>query len=160
FDLDWLEALDLRLALNAASVELAGIRLGDAALRAALADGVLTVDGLSGTLLGGEFGASGRLAAGNGAELSLAADLVGASVADLLGPVLGAAPLEGTADLGIDVTTTGHSWAGLVRAADGEGLLAVRDGVIHGLDLAAVGETLDTGAEPLEFLAQLRRALS
>ena len=61
-DLAWLEAFDGRLSLTSEALALIGFWLEEAALSAALQDGVLAVERLEGKLYGGAFAMSGQFA--------------------------------------------------------------------------------------------------
>ena len=146
-DFGWLGAADGQLAVNAAGVTMSGRRLGAPVLRASLAGGALRLEQLDGELMGGRFGAGGRLAPGDGgAEAALTLTLVGARIERGL---LYAGSLPGAVDIGagalaldLDLKSRGDSEAALVGALAGSGRFAVTDGRLQGIDLPGLDERI------------------
>ncbi|NNG04946.1 MAG: AsmA family protein [Inquilinus sp.] len=156
-----LTAVDGSLSLTAIGLSAGGLRLADPIVDARLADGVVELSSLTGGLFDGEFGASGRVAAGDEKpELALRLDLAGADATDALAFSVGNGGLAGRLDLGIDIAATGASPMEMVASLSGEGLLAIRDGRAAGIDLVAAAARLQTMADPIEFLDLQREALA
>nr|WP_282189148.1 AsmA-like C-terminal region-containing protein [Azospirillum sp. SYSU D00513] len=150
-DLSWLRGFDGRFGLTAGALTLGENRVEDATLRAALADGALTLERFDGGLLGGRIGLTGRLAAptADGAQLPAAAasiTLSGAqfgSAGALPETLWWAAPVSsGQFDLEMALETRGASTGAMLQALSGEGRVAGRDGVLRGFDLAALRDRL------------------
>ncbi|MDO9711237.1 AsmA family protein [Paracraurococcus lichenis] len=157
--LDRLAALDAELAVEAARVEAAGsLVLEQAATALKLSAGTLRLEGLQARLGGGTLrGALAVEGIASPPNLSLEAEIADATLA---GPLLdlpldlGAGRLEGRARL----TAAGHSPAALLATLAGEASVTVRDGVLVGLDLAALQAAAGlTDLRPAE--AALRKAL-
>ena len=68
--------------------------------------------------------------------------------------------LIGTLDFGIDGTTRGATVQSMIAELEGDGLVAVRDGGILGIDMAEIDTGLAEASEPLDFLERLRDALA
>ncbi len=163
-DIGWLLAVDGDVSLTAASLEYAGHRLEDSALRARLREGVLTLDQADGRFLGGRLGVSGRLAAhGNGVTSTLALTVVDARIRQaLFAAGVGSRAfniLQGTLDLTLDLSSTGASQATLVSALDGTGRLVVEDGIVRGFAMARVLDRLEQLSRPDAIVALVRQAL-
>ncbi len=142
-DPSWLRAIDGRLALTATSLTAGGVRVEQPALRAGLADGVLTLDQLDGEWLGGQLGVSGRVVAKAGQVPSLEADvtIVKAALAEVAagsGLALGG----GTVDLDMSLTSAGTDGGALLRQLAGRGRVVGTGALLHGLDLGALRERL------------------
>jgi hypothetical protein len=159
-DLSGLRAVDGSLALTARSLTLGPYAVADPAATLSLADGVLEVERLTGGLFGGDFGLSGRLADGDLPAAAVSFDLVGADAGRFLGAAVDADGLAGTIDVGFDGESRGLGLAGLAGNAAGEGLVAVRDGSLSGLDLGAAAAALEEPGSPLDFLQRVRGALA
>ncbi len=159
-DLDALGRWDGRLALTASALSSGELRIERPSLRLSLEDGTLTLGRLTGRAFGGDLGLSGRLTADQPPRLAAELELAGAAVAPVLDSLLDAAPAHGTLDLSFSVESAGASEAALVSGLSGTGLVALRDGAVEGLDLAAVADGLAELDEPLAFLEVLRQALS
>ncbi|MCB4822988.1 AsmA family protein [Roseicella aerolata] len=137
--LDRLAALDAELAVEAGRVEAAGaVLLHQAAAALKLSAGTLRLEGLQARLGGGTLrGALVLEGAASPPRLALEARLADAALASPLLDLpldLGAGRVEGTARLQAE----GHSMAAILATLSGEVAMAVRDGVLVGLDLGAV----------------------
>ena len=157
--LDWLGLLDAELAVEAARLEPLGwtpLEAFNSTLR--LADRVLRLDAAQAKLGGG--GLQGSLVVDGAASpprVSLDARLADATVSAPLFDLpfdLGTGRVEGHAKLRAD----GHSMAALAATLQGSLGLVVRDGVLVGLDLAALQAA--ALAEPGPAEAAMRQALA
>jgi hypothetical protein len=108
-----------------------------------LANGLLHLDRLSGGIFGGTVDASVQLATDGQAKLDLA--VRHAALEQALQQIAGGGALAGRADVDLGLTTSGLSAAELVGHLQGKLTLASRDGMIAGIDLAAVGARLAEG---------------
>lgn len=138
-DMSPLKAFDAVLKLKAGAVVLAPYRLDEADLAAQLRGGVLTIEGLSGRLFGGDVGVNGRIdASGKTLALELAGNASGLDLASVLRSTAGTnafgdSDLEIAIDGRLDVTGLRFSGSGsspdeIVRNLNGEGTLA---GFVH-----------------------------
>jgi hypothetical protein len=158
--LDRLAALDAELALEAGRVEAAGtVLLEQAAAALKLSAGTLRLEGLQARLGGGTLrGALVLEGAASPPRLALEARLADATLASPLLDLpldLGAGRVEGMARL----QAQGHSMAAILATLSGEVAIAVRDGVLVGVDLGAVQAAAGlTELGPAE--AALRHALA
>ena len=158
--LDQLAALDAEVTLEAARVTL-GERIVLSDLRAGivLAGGTLRIAVPEARLSGGRIEGEARVEGSavpprvvfgaRLADVTLAAELVGLPI-DLTAGVL-----EGS----VDAAGSGHSLAGLIATLSGTARLSLRDGVLRGLDAAALPAAADI-AEPAAAEAALRAALA
>lgn len=153
----WLRAADGRLALTASSIRAGGWRVDDTALKAALEDGVLTLDPMDGRFLGGRLGVSGTLSAppGQSPTASLSLTLAGArpdGAGDARFPLSVA---DGSVDASFDLTTVGGSPQAMILGMAGTGSVAVRDGRLRGVDFAVLRDRLPQADRPQEVLEAL-----
>ncbi|WP_198379426.1 AsmA family protein [Roseomonas sp. KE2513] len=144
------------LGISIAQLDPAGLpALADLRGRLRLAGGVLSLEEAEAALGTGTLRGSASLDASREVpRATLSATLRGASIN---GPVLGLPidVLTGDADAEARLEATGSSLAALVATLSGNASLAVRRGVLTGLDAAAAGRAAATGDEPA-----LRTALS
>lgn len=159
-DPSWLRAFDGRLALTAASLTAGGLRVDQPALRAGLADGVLTLEQLDGEWLGGQIGVSGRVVAKAGRLPSVEADVtvVKAALSEIAAGG-GVALNGGTADLAMTLTSAGTDADTLLRELAGRGRVAASGGVLRGLDLAALRDRLGRVERAQEVLGAVAGSL-
>lgn len=158
-DVQPLAAVDGSLSLAATTLGIGDLVVADPALRATLEAGTLAVPALTGHVLGGNFGLQATLAVEDPAQVAFEIDLVGADLASGLRSLLDLDGLAGTFDFGIDATAHGSTIGAMIGSLSGEGLLAVRNGAILGVDLAQIDSGLTEASEPLDFLDRLREAL-
>jgi hypothetical protein len=154
-DWGWLDEIDLVLEIGARELRTGAGRLGAFALEARLDDRRLTLERLLADLSPGELRLAGRLDGREGApRLRLDVALSERDAADLL-ELLGVPPMiEGATELRAELATTGLSPYDLIGGLAGTVDLRVRDGRLHGLDLAGVARALADGPEtPVERVA-------
>jgi hypothetical protein len=115
--------------------------LDDAAAALSLADGVLRVTGLTGTVGGGRLTGQFELNAAATPRLSVQANLAGATVA---GPLLDTALdlVSGRLNASAALQAGGFSPGALLATLDGTAQLSVTDGTLAGLDLPGVNAAL------------------
>lgn len=159
-DVGWLRGFDGRLLLTSSALVKGETRIEHPSLRAAVQNGVLTLEQFDGGLLGGQLGITGRLAAPGGQPATAEADitLVKAQLSEAFGT--GSLALTGgTLDLESSLTTTGTTRDALVKGLSGKGRLSARDGVIRGLDIGALRDRLTKLERPQELLGAVMGGL-
>ncbi|MBK1670342.1 hypothetical protein CKO28_20165 [Rhodovibrio sodomensis] len=125
--LDALGALDLDLELTSDAIVLTdGSRLEGAELSAALSDGVLNLERLTGTLFGGEVSATGTLDTRTTPAASLAVDAQQVSSGPLLARAFDLRALNGPIDLQADLNARGASMNAMIASLAGEGSVSGR----------------------------------
>lgn len=147
-DLGWLRRADLALKLAAHSLAYGGWRLDAATASASVTDGVLTLQQLAGTLVGGSLSASGTLDAKATPSLQAHLALKGADFKTALGSGL----VAGSFDLDATLASAGLSEAALVARSSGEVALASSGGSIGGVDLKSVDAALKSHSHDLASL--------
>ncbi len=164
--LDWLRAVDGRLALTVGGLRWGGLRLADAAVTATLADGVLAVEPLDGSIWGGRIGLSGRIAAADGArppEVAATLRLVDVVLALPDGPTAAPDRLlrvdDARADVDARVNGRGTNVAALVSTLTGTAQIRLRDGRLLGVDLAGARDRLAGADDPREILGIVTQAM-
>lgn len=155
-----LGAVDARLRMTAGDLTVLGQRILDPSFDLALDQGTVTLEALSGRIFGGQIAASGSWRPDARTEVSVDLALADADLAGALGTGLGIEGVSGRLDGEVAVSGAGTSLADLISRLVGEGLIAAREGVAEGLDLAAASDQLGTLDGPLEFLGVLRGPLS
>jgi len=159
-DFGWLRSFDGRLLLTSSALVKGETRVEHPSLRAAVQNGVLTLEQFDGGLLGGQLGITGRLAAPGGQPATAEANvtLVKAQLSEAFGT--GSLALTGgTLDLESSLTTTGSTRDALVKGLSGQGRLSARDGVIRGLDIGALRDRLTKLERPQELLGAVMGGL-
>lgn len=141
----WIRAADARLAITAAGLSAANLRLDNPAARVTLDRGILTLVQLDGGFLGGRLGATGHIASSADEPLhaELGLTVAHAQPADTsLGD--GLTLSAGSADLELELNTTGSTGMALIHALAGRGWFAMRNGVLGGIDFGALLERAGT----------------
>ncbi|RZT95215.1 AsmA protein [Rivibacter subsaxonicus] len=134
-DLAPLGTLDARLDFSADRLVYPPFRIDAIELQATLADGVLEVKRLAGRAWGGRIDASGRAeAVTHQFGLRLAAD--GVDLGALLRDTTGRAPLTGRGRVSAELSSAGTTIEALRAGLGGKAAFALRDGAVHGIDLA------------------------
>lgn len=166
FDFTGLHALDGTLAMNSTALHWGDFVLAEPIVRASLVGGTLEVSTFLGHTLGGTLGGSGFLDAAEVLEsggaspgVAVTVNLVDADAAETLSSLLGAGGLAGTLDFGGAFEARGVSPAEWVSTLSGEGLVAVRDGILHDIDLAGLTNRLSALERPLDFIDVMRQTL-
>ncbi|WP_174452115.1 AsmA family protein, partial [Azospirillum baldaniorum] len=156
-DFSGLRRFDGRFVLTSSALVKGGTRIDNSALRATVTNGVLTVERFDGTLMGGQLGATGRLAApGNQTPTAEATiTLSKAKLAEAVGGGLGGGALEiagGVLDAEANLTTSGAGGDAMLKALAGQGRISARDGLLRGFDLGALRDRLTKLERPQELL--------
>ncbi|MDQ2102359.1 AsmA family protein [Azospirillum isscasi] len=163
-DFGWLRRFDGRLALTSSALVKGGTRIENPALRATVMNGVLTVERFDGGLMGGQLGATGRLAApGNQPPTAEATvTLSKAKLAEAVGGGLGGGAVEiagGVLDAEANLTTSGAGGDAMLKALSGQGRISARDGLLRGFDLGALRDRLTKLERPQELLGAVMGGL-
>ncbi|NUB16207.1 AsmA family protein [Azospirillum brasilense] len=163
-DFSGLRRFDGRFALTSSALVKGGTRIENPALRATVTNGVLTVERFDGTLMGGQLGATGRLAApGNQTPTAEATiTLSKAKLAEAMGGGLGGGALEiagGVLDAEANLTTSGAGGDAMLKALAGQGRISARDGLLRGFDLGVLRDRLTKLERPQELLGAVMGGL-
>ncbi|MDW7557429.1 AsmA family protein [Azospirillum brasilense] len=163
-DFSGLRRFDGRFALTSSALVKGGTRIENPALRATVTNGVLTVERFDGTLMGGQLGATGRLAApGNQTPTAEATiTLSKAKLAEAVGGGLGGGALEiagGVLDAEANLTTSGAGGDAMLKALAGQGRISARDGLLRGFDLGVLRDRLTKLERPQELLGAVMGGL-
>lgn len=137
-DLRALRGLDAAGELTVRQFGAAGLKAADLQLRWRALGGRLVVDPLAATLYQGRLSGSAALTTEARPRATLRGRLDDVAVGPLLHDLLGRAPLEGRGDVVLDLTAGGGDAAALVRSLAGSGRIALRDGLVRGVNVAQV----------------------
>lgn len=136
-DLAALKTVDLAGRLQLGSLRVKGLDLGAVDLQLALAGGQLTLKQFSAGVAGGQVTASGVLdARQQPARYQVHKRIQGVDIRPLLQTLAQNDRLEGKGDLEVQVQGTGLSEQALRSQMQGKASLKLRDGALHGINLA------------------------
>lgn len=135
-DLSALKDLNVAGEARVAQLKARGVRADNVQLVVRIANGRLDVAPLTAALYGGRLRATANAAAA-GNKIGVDANLAGVSIGPLLRDALDKDILEGTGNVKLAATTAGATVGGLKRGLNGSGNLALRDGAIKGVNIAA-----------------------
>jgi uncharacterized protein involved in outer membrane biogenesis len=141
-DLAALNSFDGRITLRAQTVTAGNWRLDNAATQVTVQAGTLTIERLTGRLLGGELSATAKLASLPSPALAAQYSVSGADVAALGLGGGGMTVTQGRMDADGRLTSSGRSSQEMAARLGGDGKLVVRNGVVEGFDLPAVNRQL------------------
>jgi uncharacterized protein involved in outer membrane biogenesis len=133
---------DLDLAIEAATIEAAGIALEGANLRASVDAGTARLESLSGRLAGGEVRASGAIGTHSSAGWSGTIALAGVELRPVLAGFGFDTPIDGKLTGDAKVSATGGNQSEFVRSLAGDAKFALSEGRIHGIDLARLADAI------------------
>jgi AsmA protein len=136
-DLSALAALDARGAVRVGALQVAGLKTTALRTDVRAAGGRIELAPLAAQLYGGRL--SGRLGVQAAAtpRFTLQTALTGVRVGPLLADLMAKpAPLEGVGDVVLDLATQGASVAALPGALQGGARVALRDGMVRGVNVA------------------------
>jgi AsmA protein len=135
-DLSALQDLNLDGKVRVGQLKARGVKANDVRVAVRIAEGRLDVAPLTAALYGGSVRATANaVAAGN--RIGVDAALSGISIGPLLRDALDKDLLEGKGNVNLAVTTAGGTVGALKRGLNGNGNLALRDGAIKGVNIAA-----------------------
>lgn len=135
-DLSALKDLNVAGEARVAQLKARGVKAGNVQLVVRIANGRLDVAPLTAALYGGRLRATANAAAA-GNRIGVDADLTGVAIGPLLRDALDRDILEGNGNVKLAATTAGATVGGLKRGLNGSGSLALRDGAIKGVNIAA-----------------------
>jgi AsmA protein len=118
-------------ALKVTGIQASNVRFGVHAV-----GGKLDIDPLSASLYGGSASGALSAAASNPARFTLRQTLSGINLGPLLKDAIGKQPIEGKGNVRLDVATSGTSVAQIRKDLNGSARLELRDGAVHGVNIA------------------------
>jgi AsmA protein len=133
---DWLAGLDLDASFRAGRLKVSGLTLTDLEGRAVAREGVLTLQPFGAALYGGEVRGIARLDARQApATFRLEQSLSALQLLPFVQDLSGFERLAGVARLGVQLTTTASSTAGLMSGLNGEMSFDVANGALKGVNI-------------------------
>jgi AsmA protein len=133
---DWLDGLDLDASFRADRLKVSGLTLTDLEGRAVATDGVLTLQPFGAALYGGQVRGTARLDARQApATFRLEQSLSALQLLPFVQDLAGFERLAGVAELGVQLTTTASSTAGLMSGLNGEVSFDVSNGALKGVNI-------------------------
>jgi len=134
-DLSALKRLNLAGEVRIGALQVHNVKAAKIKVGVHAAGGRLEVAPVTASLYEGSLSASSKVDA-DGNRIAVNATLDGISIEPLLKDLMGKDILEGHGGVKMNVTTAGPTVAGMRRALGGTASLALRDGAVHGINIA------------------------
>lgn len=148
-------------SLRIGSLQAADIKASDVRLNMRIADGKAHITPLEARLYGGTLSGAMTATASNPARFSVNHRLNGVNVGPLLKDTLGKnAPIEGKGNVQLNLITQGATASQLIQALDGGGQLELRDGAVHGINIARTVRNARAGLQNLTGKAGTQAGVS
>jgi uncharacterized protein involved in outer membrane biogenesis len=159
-DLGALRTIDTTLELVARNLTYSSYIIDDFALAADLVGGKLTLKRFGGGFLGGKIVGTGRLIAADTPVAKISFRVEQADIRQVTQATASVGQVRGVFDYETALSTRGFSEFEMVSALQGTGKVSVQDGVVEGVDLAAVSEQLKKFDGALDFLVLAKKAMN
>jgi AsmA protein len=138
-DLSALKDLRANGSMRIGALKAADIRLSNLRFDLHAAGGRLAIEPLSASLYGGSVAGALGVHAANPAQFAVRQTLSNVQVGALLKDALGKQPMiEGRGNIKLDVTAAGGSFERIKRGLNGSARIELRDGAVHGINIAQV----------------------
>lgn len=158
-DLSALAALDADISLSARALSFRNFRVDKPVVKLVLNDRVLTVSRLAGRMFDGAFNLTGTLDATGEPRFDGTVKVDKANVGKALFEAAQFDILGGVMDFEMAVKAAGRSQRAMVAGLNGNGRIAVRNGVVQGFNLRAVSDRLKNIDRGLDILRLLGAAM-
>ena len=159
-DFSFLGALDAEVALRSRALIYGAYEVGEPRLALTLLDGVLNVNPLAGTMLGGDLALGARLENASPPRAAVTLALRDARLESVAPTAMGFGGVRGRVDVDGEFTSAGASERELIAGLNGSAVITARDGAIKGIDLRRLSDRLKRLDQALDFLALLQDSLS
>ncbi|MDE2072590.1 MAG: AsmA family protein [Alphaproteobacteria bacterium] len=142
-DFSALRLMNAKLTLNVGAIQMKSLKLGKTALALTLNGGALAADLNPVTLYGGAGRATLKVdASGATPTIAETTQFDNLAMRSFLTDAIGVSRIEGTGMLALDITGSGDSTNTIMHSLAGKGAILFKNGRIHGVDLAAVAQTI------------------
>jgi AsmA protein len=135
-DLSSLKTLNAKGSLKVGALKVENIKASNVRIDINAADGKVDVNPLTASLYGGSVAGSMTLTATGTPHLAMRQKLTGINIGPLLKDAIDKEPIDGKGNVQLDVTTQGAMVSQMKKALAGTAQLELRDGAIHGINLA------------------------
>lgn len=135
-DLSALKTLNAKGSLKVDALKVENIRASNVRVDLHAADGKVDVNPLAANLYGGSVAGSMTLNAIGTPHLAMRQKLTGINIGPLLKDAIDKEPIDGKGNVQLDVTTQGAMVSQMKKTLAGTAQLELRDGAIHGINLA------------------------
>ena len=135
-DLSALKTLNAKGSLKVGSLKVENIKASNVRVDLHAADGKVDINPLAANLYGGSVAGSMTLNAVGTPHVAMRQNLTGINIGLLLKDAIDKEPIDGKGNVQLDVTTQGAMVSQMKKALAGTAQLALRDGAIHGINLA------------------------
>jgi len=136
-DLSALQSLDARGTLKVASLKFANIRTSNVRLELHAGNGKVNISPMTASLYGGSLAGSLSASASKSPRFAAQQSLRNINIGPLLKDALDKNPVDGKGDVTLDISAAGATVSQLKKALNGTARLALQDGAINGINLAA-----------------------
>lgn len=144
-DLSAFKDLQANGALRIGTLKVANIRASNLRAQVHAGGGKLEINPLNAGLYGGSVAGSLSATAGAVPRFALRQNLAGVHVGPLLKDAIGKQPIEGRGNVSLDVTTQGGLAEQMKKNLNGTARLELRDGAVHGINVAQTIRTAKAG---------------
>ncbi|MGZ3157722.1 MAG: AsmA family protein [Burkholderiaceae bacterium] len=135
-DLSALKTLNAKGSLKVGALKVENIKASNVRVDIHAADGKVEVNPLAANLYGGSVAGSMTLTATGTPHVAMRQNLAGINIGPLLKDAIDKEPIDGKGNVQMDVTTQGALVSQMKKALAGTAQLELRDGAIHGINLA------------------------
>ncbi|MEJ0012085.1 MAG: AsmA family protein [Bauldia sp.] len=138
------EAVDAEVSFTMGQVTMGATEIGDTWATVSIKDGNVDAQLQGANFYAGQIGAHLRMASAGGvlsADAHL--DIKGVPATPALANLAGVTALDGNVTGALDLNASGRGWGEFVNSVAGKGRLAIGEGKLSGVDLAAVADQLD-----------------
>lgn len=137
-DLSALKGLNAQGSVKIGALKVANIKAGNVNVGLKAASGRLNINPLAANLYEGSMSGSASVLAAATPQIALQQNLRGININPLLKDVAGKDMLEGHGSVSLDVVASGATVSAMKKGLNGSASLALRDGAIKGVNLAAM----------------------
>lgn len=159
-DLSPLTAFDADVAIKAPSMNVMGYAVSKPRLAVKLDDGILDVEKLDGRLFDGAFDFAAKVDARGEPSARVSVKLADGQLEQALMQSAGIGAVTGTFSFDGTFDTHGTSQFDAISALNGKGRLTAHDGIIRGLDMRRLSDSMQSLHNRTAFLNLLDAALS
>lgn len=136
FDLSALKDLNASGTLKIGALKAANVKAANVRLEARAANGKVDINPLAANLYGGSVAGAVSATASNPPRFSVTQKFVGIDLGPLMKDALNKNPIDGKGNVQLNLTAQGATVSQLKKSLDGTARLELRDGAVHGINVA------------------------
>lgn len=135
-DLSALQSLQASGALRVGALKFANLQLSNVRAEVHAAGGKLDINPLAANLYGGSASGAVSASGGKAPHFGVRQNLAGINIGPLLRDATGKERTEGRGNVSLDVSAAGATFSQIKKALNGSARLELRDGALHGINIA------------------------